>query len=57
MGSWKVWPLVHAINFRFVPSSQRVMYINSVQVGYNCFLSIIANRSRPAAVIGNKRAE
>jgi protein Mpv17 len=43
-GSWKVWPLAHAINFRFVPSSQRVLYINSIQIGYNCFLSMISNR-------------
>ena len=43
-GSWKVWPLAHTINFRFVPSSQRVLYINSIQIGYNCFLSIISNR-------------
>ena len=31
-GSWKVWPLAHAINFRFIPSSQRVLYINTIQV-------------------------
>lgn len=43
-GSWKVWPLAHAINFRFIPSSQRVLYINSIQIGYNCFLSIISSR-------------
>jgi protein Mpv17 len=43
-GSWKVWPLAHAINFRFIPSSQRVLYINTIQIGYNCFLSIISNR-------------
>ena len=44
-GSWKVWPLAHTINFRFIPSSQRVLYINSIQIGYNCFLSLISNRS------------
>jgi protein Mpv17 len=43
-GSWKVWPLAHTINFRFIPSSQRVLYINSIQIGYNCFLSIISSR-------------
>jgi protein Mpv17 len=43
-GSWKVWPVAHAINFRFIPSSQRVLYINTIQIGYNCFLSLIANR-------------
>ena len=46
-GSWKVWPLAHTINFRFIPSSQRVLYINTIQIGYNCFLSIIANREKP----------
>ena len=46
-GSWKVWPLAHAINFRFIPSNQRVLYINSIQIGYNCFLSIISNRDAP----------
>merc|ERR1740138_461943 len=48
-GSWKVWPLAHAINFRFIPSSQRVLYINSIQIGYNCFLSLISNRDAEAA--------
>eukprot|EP00953_Heterococcus_sp_UTEX-ZZ885_P029855 15816-Heterococcus_DN1.PRE.2 len=30
-GSWTVWPVAHAINFRFVPTSQRLLYINSIQ--------------------------
>jgi len=49
MGSWKVWPLAHAINFRFIPSAQRVLYINTIQIGYNCFLSIISNRGSEKA--------
>jgi len=43
-GSLKVWPIVHAIGFRFVPTEQRLLYINSVQIGYNMFLSIIGNK-------------
>jgi protein Mpv17 len=43
-GSWKVWPLAHFFNFKYIPSSQRVLYINFIQIGYNCFLSIISNR-------------
>eukprot|EP00953_Heterococcus_sp_UTEX-ZZ885_P023746 13040-Heterococcus_DN1.PRE.4 len=35
MGSWAVWIPAHTINFRFVPSSQRLLYINSIQIGYN----------------------
>lgn len=44
-GSWTVWPLAHAINFRFIPTSQRVLYINVIQVFYNCFLSIISSKT------------
>jgi len=44
-GSWTVWPLAHTINFRFVPSNQRVLYINTIQIGYNCFLSILGSKS------------
>uniref|UniRef100_A0A7S0ZE12 Uncharacterized protein n=1 Tax=Timspurckia oligopyrenoides TaxID=708627 RepID=A0A7S0ZE12_9RHOD len=37
--NWTVWPIAHIINFRFIPSSQRILYINVIQVGYNAFLS------------------
>lgn len=33
-GSWTVWPIAHAINFRFIPNEQRLLYINSVQVRF-----------------------
>ena len=58
-GSWTVWPIAHAINFRFIPNSQRLLYINSVQIGYNMFLSFLANKgSTPApapAAAGKKK--
>ncbi|CAM9724530.1 unnamed protein product [Sphacelaria rigidula] len=43
-GSWTVWPVAHVINFRFIPTSQRLLYINTIQIFYNCFLSIISQR-------------
>mmetsp|Transcript_28958 Transcript_28958/g.50255 ORF Transcript_28958/g.50255 Transcript_28958/m.50255 type:complete len:253 (-) Transcript_28958:436-1194(-) len=43
-GSWTVWPVAHAINFRFIGTDQRLLYINSVQIFYNMFLSFIANK-------------
>lgn len=57
-GSWKVWPLVHVINFRFIPSSQRLLYINTIQIAYNVFLSMIANKSdtkAPAPAIKGRK--
>lgn len=42
-GSWAVWVPAHTINFRFVPPAQRLLYINSIQIGYNIFLSCLGN--------------
>merc|ERR1719343_1848448 len=33
MGSWAVWVPAHTINFAFIPPSQRLLYINSIQIG------------------------
>lgn len=45
-GSWTVWPIAHTINFRFVPNQSRILYINSIQIFYNCFLSILASNKK-----------
>ena len=44
MGSWSVWIPAHTINFAFIPPSQRLLYINTIQIGYNVFLSFLGNR-------------
>ena len=43
-GSWKVWPLVHAVNFKFISNKHRLVFINSVQIAFNMFLSIIGSK-------------
>lgn len=40
-GSWKVWPFVHAINFKFISTKHRLVFINGVQIGFNMFLSLV----------------
>ena len=50
--SWSVWPIAHAINFRFIPPSQRLLYINAVQVAYNMFLSILAQSKAGSVKFG-----
>lgn len=42
--SWKFWPLAHTINFAFIPTSQRLLYVNALQIGYNVILSILGNK-------------
>lgn len=43
-GSWKVWPFVHAINFKFISTKHRLVFINAVQVAFNMFLSLIGTK-------------
>ena len=43
-GSWKVWPLVHLINFKFVSNKWRIPYINAVQIAFNMFLSLLGSK-------------
>jgi len=43
-GSWKVWPFVHLINFRFIQNKHRLLFINSIQIGFNVFLSLIGSK-------------
>ena len=43
-GSYVYWIPAHIINFRFIPGSHRVLYINVMQILWNMFLSIIGNK-------------
>jgi protein Mpv17 len=42
--SWKFWPLAHCINFALIPTSQRLLYVNTLQIGYNIVLSAIGSK-------------
>jgi protein Mpv17 len=44
MGSWGVWIPAHTVNFAFIPPSQRLLYINTIQIFYNIFLSFLGNK-------------
>jgi len=44
MGSWAVWVPAHTVNFAFIPPAQRLLYINTIQIGYNIFLSFPGNK-------------
>lgn len=43
-GSWKVWPFVHAVNFRFISTKHRLVFINTVQIAFNMFLSLLGSK-------------
>ena len=43
-GSWAVWVPAHTVNFAFIPPAQRLLYINTIQIFYNIFLSFLGNK-------------
>lgn len=38
ISNWSVWPIFQAVNFAFVPVAYRLMAVNVVSIGWNCFL-------------------
>ncbi len=42
VAGWQLWVPAHAINFGFVPSSQRVLYVNIVAIAWTYILSTAA---------------
>jgi protein Mpv17 len=43
--TWMLWPAVQTVNFTLVPLQYRVLVANVVNLGWNCFLSYLNNRS------------
>ncbi|CAI6268051.1 unnamed protein product [Periconia digitata] len=39
--NFMVWPWVQAINFKFVPLDLRVLVVNVISLGWNCYLSFL----------------
>lgn len=39
--NYMVWPVVQFVNFKFVPLEHRVLVVNIVILGWNCFLSFL----------------
>lgn len=39
--NWMLWPAVQAFNFTVVPLHHRVLVVNVVSLGWNCFLSYL----------------
>lgn len=48
--SWKVWPVVNAVNFAVVPPPHRVVFTSAVSVFWIAFLSLVANGEGQEAV-------
>ncbi|KAI4813358.1 putative integral membrane protein, Mpv17/PMP22 family [Aureobasidium sp. EXF-8845] len=45
--NWMLWPFVQAVNFKFVPLQHRVLLVNFVSLGWNCYLSYLNSTGSP----------
>ncbi|RDL33601.1 Uncharacterized protein BP5553_07969 [Venustampulla echinocandica] len=43
--NWMIWPFVQAINFKLTPLHHRVLVVNVVSLGWNCYLSYLNSQS------------
>lgn len=46
--NWYLWPFAQMVNFSFVPLEHRLLFVNIVAIGWNCWLSFLNNRGAEA---------
>jgi protein Mpv17 len=39
--NYYIWPAVQAVNFTFIPPPHRLLFVNVISVGWNCYLSFL----------------
>ncbi|KAK4193400.1 hypothetical protein QBC35DRAFT_481481 [Podospora australis] len=39
--NYLIWPWVQMVNFTFVPLQHRVLFVNVISIGWNCYLSYL----------------
>lgn len=42
--NWMIWPAVQLVNFGVVPLEHRVLVVNVVALGWNCYLSYMNSK-------------
>lgn len=41
--NYMIWPFVQMVNFKLVPLEHRVLFVNVISIGWNCYLSYLSN--------------
>jgi protein Mpv17 len=43
--NWMIWPFVQMVNFKFMPLQHRLLFVNVISIGWNCYLSFLNSSS------------
>ncbi|KAL2271032.1 hypothetical protein VTJ83DRAFT_403 [Remersonia thermophila] len=54
LSNWMVWPFVQVVNFALVPLQHRLLFVNVVSVGWNCWLSFLNSKEAAAEEKGRE---
>jgi protein Mpv17 len=39
--NYMIWPFVQLVNFKLIPLEHRVLFVNVISIGWNCYLSYL----------------
>ena len=39
--NYMIWPWVQMVNFKLVPFEHRLLFVNTISIGWNCYLSYL----------------
>ncbi|KAF2470982.1 uncharacterized protein BDR25DRAFT_224054, partial [Lindgomyces ingoldianus] len=57
INNFLLWPWVQAVNFKYVPLEHRVLVVNFVALGWNCYLSYLNSGGGEIGPAGGKEKE
>jgi protein Mpv17 len=43
--NYMIWPFVQLVNFKLVPLEHRLLFVNGISIGWNCYLSYLNSQS------------
>ncbi|KAM7206734.1 Mpv17 / PMP22 family domain containing protein [Rhypophila sp. PSN 637] len=43
--NYMIWPFVQMVNFKLVPLEHRVLFVNVISLGWNCYLSFLNSKT------------
>ncbi len=43
--NYMIWPFVQLVNFKLVPLQHRLLFVNTISIGWNCYLSFLNSAS------------